>query len=45
LVNRDRPRERLADARLCDAGILSKAEVARRDGADPELMRSERAEE
>ncbi len=45
LVNRDRPRERLADARLCDAGILSKAEVARRDGADPELMRAERAEE
>ncbi|QDT47181.1 Phage portal protein, lambda family [Symmachiella dynata] len=45
LVNRDRPRERLADARLCDAGILSKAEVARRDGADPELMRAEREEE
>jgi len=45
LVNRDRPRERMADVRMCDAGILSCAEVARRDGADPELMRMERAEE
>ena len=45
LINRDRPRERLADARLCDAGILSKAEVARRDGVDPEVMRRERGGE
>ena len=45
LVNRDRPRERAADARLVDAGVLSRAEVARRDQADPALMRSELAEE
>jgi len=45
LVSRDRARERMADVRLCDAGILSRAEVARRDGTDPELMRAERREE
>jgi hypothetical protein len=41
LVNRDRTRERLADARLIEAGVLSRAEVARRDGVDPIVMRTE----
>jgi len=41
LVNRDRPRERLADVRLVESRILSRAEVARRDGADPQTMRAE----
>ncbi|MBX3437582.1 MAG: phage portal protein [Planctomycetaceae bacterium] len=41
LVNRDRPRERLADVRLVDACVLSRAEIARRDGVDPDLMRRE----
>jgi capsid protein len=41
LVNRDRPRERLADVRLVESRVLSRAEVARRDGADPQRMRSE----
>lgn len=41
LVARDRPRERLADARLVEADILSRAEVARRDGADPVAMQRE----
>lgn len=41
LVNRDRPRERLADARLVESGILSRAEVARRDGVDPLTMQQE----
>ncbi|MCA9023889.1 MAG: phage portal protein [Planctomycetaceae bacterium] len=41
LVNRDRPRERMADVRLIEAEVLSRAEVARRDGADPEVMRQE----
>ncbi|MGD9853824.1 MAG: phage portal protein [Planctomycetaceae bacterium] len=41
LVNRDRPRERTADVRLVKAKILSRAEIARRDGADPEVMRRE----
>ncbi|MEX1098293.1 MAG: phage portal protein [Planctomycetales bacterium] len=45
LVNRDRPKERLADARLVEAKILSRAEAARRDDADPAVMRSEIAEE
>lgn len=45
LVNRDRPRERMADARLIEAGVLSRAEVARRDGVDPQTMRAERAGE
>ncbi len=45
LVNRDRSKERLADARLVDSGILSRAEVARRDGVDPEMMKRERREE
>jgi capsid protein len=42
LVNRDRSRERLTDARLVDAGILSRAEVARRDKVDPAVMQQER---
>lgn len=42
LVTRDRPRERTADAELVRLGILSRAEVARRDGVDPERMREER---
>ena len=41
LVNRDRPRERLADVRLVESRIISRAEVARRDGADPQVMRAE----
>jgi capsid protein len=41
LVNRDRPRERLADVRLVAEKILSRAEVARRDGVDPQVMRQE----
>jgi len=45
LVNRDRPRERLADVRLVESRILSRAEIARRDGADPVVMRTEMAEE
>ncbi len=45
LVNRDRPRERLADARLVESRILSRAEVARRDGVDPETMQGEIAGE
>jgi capsid protein len=45
LVNRDRPRERLADVRLVKSRILSRAEVARRDGADPQTMRDELAGE
>ena len=45
LVNRDRPRERMADARLVESEILSRAEVARRDGADPAIMRTEIAGE
>ncbi len=45
LINRDRPRERLADARLVDSGILSRSEVARRDGADPLTMQRELEEE
>lgn len=45
LVNRDRPRERLADVQLVEQGILSRAEVARRDHADPQTMRRELNEE
>jgi capsid protein len=45
LVNRDRPSERMADVRLLEAGVLSRAEVARRDGVRPEQMQAERAEE
>ena len=45
LVTRDRPRERAADAQLVELGILSRSEVARRDGVEPERMRAERVEE
>ncbi|OAI53047.1 hypothetical protein AYO47_05585 [Planctomyces sp. SCGC AG-212-M04] len=45
LVNRDRTKERLADVRLVDSQILSRAEVARRDGVDPKTMREELAHE
>jgi hypothetical protein len=45
LVNRDRPRERLADVQLVESRILSRAEVARRDGADPNTMQAELAAE
>lgn len=45
LINRDRPRERLADVRLIEAGVLSRAEVGRRDGVQPEIMQSERTRE
>ncbi len=41
LAVRDRPKERLADVRLVEAGILSKAEIARRDKADPRVMRGD----
>lgn len=41
LIHRDRPKERTTDAKLVQAGVLSRAEVARRDKADPDLMRSE----
>ncbi len=45
LISRDRSKERLADVRLVESGVLSRAEVARRDGVQPEVMRSERARE
>jgi len=45
LVTRDRPRERAADAQLVELGILSRAEVARRDGVEPERMKAERQSE
>ncbi len=45
LVARDRNKDRLADVRLANAKILSKAEVARRDGTNPTTMRSEIADE
>ena len=41
LVNRNRAKDRDADAKLVEAGILSRAEVARRDGVDPVVMRNE----
>jgi len=45
LVNRDRPREREADVRLVEQKILSRAEVARREKIDPDMMRREIADE
>ncbi|WP_437204739.1 phage portal protein [Planctomicrobium sp. SH664] len=45
LVNRDRPRERMADVRLIEAGVLSRAEVSRREGVDPAAMRVEQQAE
>ncbi|MEM7810403.1 MAG: phage portal protein [Planctomycetota bacterium] len=41
LVGRDRSRDRDTDARLVEVGVLSRAEVARRDGVDAALMRDE----
>ncbi len=45
LVNRDRSTERLADVHLIQAGVLSRAEVCRRDGVLPEVMDAERRKE
>ncbi|WP_145362341.1 phage portal protein [Stratiformator vulcanicus] len=45
LVNRDRAKDRDIDTRMAEAGILSRAEVARRDGVDPETMREEMSRE
>jgi hypothetical protein len=45
VVNRDRTKERMTDARLVQTRVLSRAEVARRDGVDPSVMRCEIAEE
>ena len=45
LVARDRPRERYADVRLVQAGILSRSEIARRENVDPATMRAELAVE
>ncbi len=45
LVTRDRARERAADVRLVDRSVLSRAEVARRDGVDPAVMQRELADE
>ncbi|MCH8828833.1 MAG: phage portal protein [Planctomycetes bacterium] len=45
LITRDRPRERVADARLVKSKILSRAEIARRDGVDPRTMQEEIAAE
>ena len=41
LINRDRPREKFADVQLVKQKVLSRAEVARRDNADPILMQKE----
>lgn len=38
LISRDRARERQADAQLVEAGVLSRSEVARRDGVSPDVM-------
>jgi capsid protein len=43
VVNRDRSKERETDARLIDAGVLSRAEVARRDNVAPAAMQAELA--
>uniref|UniRef100_A0A7C4QPH5 Phage portal protein n=1 Tax=Schlesneria paludicola TaxID=360056 RepID=A0A7C4QPH5_9PLAN len=45
LVNRDRAKERAVDARLVEVQVLSRAEVARRDNADPAVMQAEIAAE
>ncbi|QDT15108.1 phage portal protein [Alienimonas californiensis] len=41
LAHRDRPAERGADVQLVRAGVLSRAELARREGVDPQRMRRE----
>jgi capsid protein len=45
VISRDRPAERTTDVRLVAAGILSRSEVARREGVDPQRMQRERAVE
>lgn len=45
LISRDRPRERQADVELIRAGVLSRAEVQRREQLDPRTMRTEIASE
>ena len=45
LVNRDRNQERLSCAKLTEINVLSRSEVARREGVDPELMQQEIQEE
>ena len=45
LVSRDRSKERKTDAELAKAEILSRSEVARRDGVDPSTMQAEIAAE
>ncbi len=45
LVSRDRPRERAADVKLVEQRILSRSEVARREGVDPAVMQEEIAHE
>ena len=45
LAHRDRPAERGADVKLVSAGVLSRAELARREGVDPRRMRRELGEE
>ena len=45
LAHRDRPAERGADVKLVAAGVLSRAELARREGVDPRRMRRELGEE
>ncbi|MEZ5944457.1 MAG: phage portal protein [Planctomycetaceae bacterium] len=45
LINRDRPKERMADVRLIETGVLSRSEVARRDGVCPQRMTTEIAAE
>ena len=45
LAHRDRPAERSADVKLVEAGVLSRAELARREGVDPAAMRRELARE
>jgi capsid protein len=42
VVTRDRAKERQADVSLLRAGVLSRHEVARRDGVDPSVMEAER---
>ena len=45
LAVRDRHHEAQADALYFDRGALSAQELARRDGADPDVMQRERKEE
>jgi len=45
VVNRDRSKERETDAKLVEARVLSRAELARRDNVDPAAMQAEIAAE